>query len=488
MQLVARPKKRCALACRQDRSGPGVALLFVLTTVAILTAIALDFTYSARVNFELAVESRDSLRARSLAMSAMSFARLLLHFQYQLDQVSNAAGQGLGGLMQTVQAAGGGSGLDSLMQMAQSAGIDPTMVQSVMQGAIGGMGTGGAMPSIRLWEALPGGKLDSGTLLAGFMAAEPLPGSKAYQKAQEAFADAQVGPDDKGKPVQANFGDFGGDFGAQITDEDQKINVQRLQYSLGGGPQATFLQLHAMMDPRKYDFIFNEPDANGDQVSRNDTIVAIKDFIDPDQQQSQLDPTVLEAPTALAQNLFITGTGDENAPYLRYDPPYKAKNAKLDTLGELHMVYGVNDAFMQAFGDRLTVYPDVNGTLDINTDDPKQLLTDIRTAAANPLDPLLEDPMRLKLIMQQIELVKRFPFIGISVPTFVAILEGNGIVVKPEIKLNSAQNVYLGDKSTTFRIVATGSVKSGARTIKRTLTAVVRYDSGLGQLLYWHES
>ncbi len=487
MQLVSRPKKRSALARRQTRSGPGVALIFVLTTVAILTAIAVDFTYNTRVNLELAVQSRDELRARALAMSAMNFSRLLLHFQKQLDDASGAAGQGLGGLMQAAQSVGGGGGLDSLMNMAKSAGVDPSMVQNVMQGAIGGLGAGGAIPSIRLWEALPKNALDSNTVMAGFLAAQPAAGSDAFKKSQETFADARPGPDDSWKPVQATFGDFGGHFSAHITDEDQKINVQRLEYSLGGGPQATFVQLHSMIDSPKYDFIFDEEDANHDQVDRNDVITAIKDYIDADQQQSQLDPTVLNATTALSTSLFTPGFGDENGPYMRYKRPYKAKNAKLDTLEELHMVYGINDAFMAAFKDRLTVWPDVNGKLNINTDDPRQLLVDITTAAANPLDPLLRDPQRLQLIMQQIQLVKRFPFIGLSVPTFVSIVEGNGIQVKPEIKANSAQNVYLGDKSSTFRVVATGEVQSGARTVKKTLTAIVRYDDGMGQLLYWHE-
>ena len=152
-------------------------------------------------------------------------------------------------------------------------------------------------------------------------------------------------------------------------------------------------------------------------------------------------------------------------------------------LRELRQVYGVDDAFMAAFSDRLTVWPDVNSKLNINTEDPLQQLTNIMTAARNPMDPVLADPMRLQLIFSQLNLLRMFPFIGLSVGTFVAILEGNGVAVRPEIKSNNAQNIFLGDKSSTFRVVSVGE----AGKVKKTLTAIIRYDQGLGQVLYWKE-
>jgi len=448
----------------------------VLTTVAILSAIGADFASNTRVNLELAVQSRDSLRARSLAMSAMNFARLVVHFQRRLDAVSGATSAGgMGQLMQAMQA-GGGGGLESLLEMAKGAGIDPSMIQGVLGGAMSGMGAAGGVPSIRLWDLLPAGGLDSQTLLSAFAAAVPAPDSAAARKSAETYARARADDDGQGAPVDQSFGEFTGSFSAEIGDEDQKINVQRLEYSLGGGPLSTLVQLRSMLDDPKYDFLFVEEDANRDRVDRNELVLAIKDWIDADEQQSQLDPTAIATP-------FTPGFGDENSAYQRYRRRYRAKNAKLDSVEELRMVRGVGDAFMAAFGPRLTVWPDVNSKLNINTNDPLQMFINMMTAARNPMDPLLRDPMRLQLIMEQIRLIKRFPFIGLSVATFASVLEGNGVQVRPEIKANSAQNVFLGDRSSTFRIVATG--KAG-RVVKR-LTAIVRYDDGLGQLLHWHE-
>lgn len=471
MQLVPRPRRRRRNAPRTARGGRGVALIFVLTTIAILTAIAVDFAYNARVNLELAVQSRDALRARSLAMSAMNYSRLVLRFQRQLDQAGGAVGGGLQALMQ-----GGGLGAQDttqLMQLAQQAGVNEQQIlaalsgQGGLGGAAGAAGAAASGPSIRLWEILP---VDSNSLMALMAVAFPKDGPSWQRNPPSVGA-----TDNGGEFVEADFGEFSGAFGAQITDEDQKINVQRLD-ALGGVPLATLIQMSELMADQRFDFIFNEEDANRDRVDRRDVISSIRDWIDIDETASSIDPSNPASP-------FVTGFGDENGPYSRYKRRYKAKNARFDTLEELHQVYGVNDAFMAAFGDRLTVYPDINSKLNVNTDDELALMTLIRSAAANPMDPLLNNPVTYQLVMQQLQLIKRFSFVGLSVPTFVAVLQSVGLEVRPELTTPNSPQSWLGDRSSTFRIEATGQ----AGRVTKKLTAIVRYDDGLGQLLYWHE-
>ena len=72
---------------KHSRSSRGVALVLVLTTVAILTSIGVDFSYSSRVSLKLAENLRDETRAFYLAQSAINLTRLLLHFQKQVDQL-----------------------------------------------------------------------------------------------------------------------------------------------------------------------------------------------------------------------------------------------------------------------------------------------------------------------------------------------------------------------------------------------------------------
>jgi len=68
------------------RSQSGLALLMVLVTVAVLSAIVVDFVFQTRVNAQIAANVRDRTKAYYLARSAMNFSRLILHFQGQVDK------------------------------------------------------------------------------------------------------------------------------------------------------------------------------------------------------------------------------------------------------------------------------------------------------------------------------------------------------------------------------------------------------------------
>ena len=435
---------------RASRAGAvrsrGVALILVLTTIAILTSLGVDFSYQSRVSLRLAENLRDETRALYLARSAVNLSRLLLHFQKQVDQ--------LGGQLT--------SAITALARPALPVGTKPPVA----------IAAGGAAPAsslgIRLWEILPIDSNAFGSLLKGSLA-----GLDA-RAAPDTPAPPPPDPSDK---VHETFGTFDGSFHAKIVDENSRINVQGLD-GLSGAPLAALIQLRAMMADPKYDFIFDDEDANHDKVRRDDVILAMKDWIDIDETGSAIDPTNTSNP-------FVAGFSDENSAYDRYDPRYKAKNGRLDSLEELSMVRGVNDRFMAAFGDRLTVWPDINTKLNINTADPQQMLTNILIAAQNPNDPALRDPRLLQTILQEIALRKMFSFFGMSAQDFVAILQANNIRVRPQIdpKQNGAANNFFSSTSDTFRITGTGRIGR----IEKNVTAVIRYDDALGKMLYWKE-
>jgi len=428
------------------RSAPvqhrGVALILVLTTIAILTAVGVDFSYSSRVSLKLAENLRDETRAEYLARSAINVSRLLLHFQKQVDQLGGQLGSALGGLT-------GGS-------------RPPTRP-----------GAGQAAPApnnlgIRLWQMVPVESNAFSALLSGRI--------EGLDAIRTDAAGLPARPGERAAVTHA-FGGFDGSFRAKIVDENSRINVQRLD-DLGARAVSTLTQLRAMMADPKYDFIFDEEDANRDRVRRDDVLLAMKDWIDIDETGTAFDPSNPQRP-------FVNGFGDENSAYSRYEPRYKAKNGRFDSLEELYMVRGVNDRFMAAFGDRLTIWPDINTNLNINTDDPQQMLTNILIAAANPNDPSLRDPRLLNTILQEIQLRKMFSFFGMSADDFVAILMNNRIQLRPEIDTRQGgkpSNLF-GSTSDTFRITATGRVGR----IEKQVTAVVRYDDALGKLLYWKE-
>ncbi len=439
------------------RSNRGVALILVLTTIAILTSIGVDFSYSTRVSLRLAETARDEMRAYYLARSAVNLSRLLLHFQKQVD--------GLGGqLTAGLQTALGGNG--------GSPAITPKPLPSPGGMSSGAGGAGAASLGIRLWEILP---IDSNAMGAVLTGATSIPGADSAAATEK---EAPAPPPPGGAPVvEHSFGAFDGSYHAKVVDENSRINVVGLN-GLTGSPLSSLIQLRAMMADPKYDFIFDDEDANHDRVRRDDVILAMKDWIDIDETASGLDPTNTSNP-------FVNAFSDENSAYDRYTPRYKAKNANFDSLDELYMVRGVNDRFMAAFGDRLTIWPDVNSHLNINTNDPMQMITNILTAAKNPNDPSLRDPRLLQTILQEIQLRKMFSFFGMSAQDFVSVLQANGIQLNPRIdpKINGDPGSMFGSTSDTFRITATGKVGR----VEKTVTAVIRYDDLLGKLLYWKE-
>jgi general secretion pathway protein K len=437
----------------------------VLSTLAILTAVGVEFSYSARVDLRLAENMRDEMRAHFLARSAVSLSRLLLHFQKQLDGLGGQLSSALGQLQSTIAgstAAGGNNTPRTPM------GTLPTSTGTPAQQATTTKSLG-----IRLWELVPVDSNVFGSMLSGGGLGDIFPRDER-DRDRDRERERRPGQREPGIGMHA-FGTFDGSYSAKITDENTRINVVGLA-GLSAQQLPAYLQLRGLMQDPKYDFIFDEEDANRDRVRRDDVILALKDWMDEDEVGSALDPTNPRAP-------FVSGFSDENGPYSRYNPRYKAKNDRPDSLEELHMVWGINDRFMAAFGDRLTVWLDKNAKININSSDPLQTVANIIAAAANPNDPRLLDPRLLATILQELQLRRMVSFFGLSVADFIGTLQANGITVRPELANASNPGQFFGDTSDTFRIVATGRVGR----IEKKITAVVRYDDLLGKLLYWKE-
>jgi general secretion pathway protein K len=206
-------------------------------------------------------------------------------------------------------------------------------------------------------------------------------------------------------------------------------------------------------------------------------IIAMRDWVDEDEVGSSLNFSGQGEP-------FMKGFSDENFNYDKFDPRYRAKNARFDSLDELYMVHGVNDRFMAAFKDRFTVYPDINSKMNINTDDPVLLELAIRTIAdPQRPDPRLSDPVFIDTLIKKIRTARVFALFGMSVTDFVNVIASAGVATNPTITNNVQGQRYVGDKSNTYRLKVTGT----AGDVTRTITAVIRLDDQLGRLVYWRE-
>lgn len=444
-------------AARSDRRSRGVAMIIAIVSIAILTVVATDFAYNSRVDLQLAANQRDEVRAYYLARSGIGLGRLLLRFQKQADNfklppgLNDIIGKIMGGGSPTQPGQNTPQPTSLNLQLWKMARVDCYMLQGLVKSE---GGEGGEMAPLEAEEDDPNFKMDDGEQ-------DPAAREMAAQMKQR------------------SFGGFEGCFLATITDEEEKLNVYRL--TSGASEQlATGLQLMSMMGDKRFEFLWERDDANKVRSTPQDVLLALKDWSDEDETGSAFAPTQPAAP-------FPSGFSDEGANYSRYDPSYEVKNARFDSVDELYRVHGVNDQFMAAFRDRLTVYPDRNRKLNINSDDPVMLGLAIMSVA-DPVrpDPRLQDPVFLNELITRIRTARMFSFFGMSVQDFVAVVQSAGVAVNSQFgttNTSSAGNLPLSDKTQTFTIKSVGEAGS----VQKTLTAVVRLDDTLGKLVYWRE-
>ncbi|MFP2927620.1 general secretion pathway protein GspK [Pyxidicoccus sp. 3LG] len=449
MRASQRRRKSSSPAARRVRRSRGVALIIAVVSIAILTVIATDFAYNSRVDLQLAANQRDEVRAYYMARSGIALSRLLLRFQKQVDQtpIPNPASilqqLGIGGPPQ----AGAAQPTSLNIQLYKMARVDCHMLKGLVKSEEGG---GGETAPI---EAPPDD--------------ENFKMSDEEDPAQQEMASQMT---------KRSFGGFEGCFLATISDEEEKLNVHRL-IAGAGDALPTALRMTDMMNDKRFEFLWERDDANKVRSNPKEVLLALKDWADDDETGSDFNPMDTVNP-------LRSGFSDEGANYSRYDPTYEPKNARFDSLDELYRVHGVNDQFMAAFRDRLTVYPDINRRPNINTDDPVMMGLAIMSVA-DPVrpDPRLQDPVFLNELIERVRAARMFSFFGMSVQDFVAVIESAGVPINAQVKSNVAGNRFVGDKSQTFTIKSVGEAGS----VQKTLTAVVRLDDTLGRLLYWRE-
>jgi type II secretory pathway component PulK len=139
-----------------------------------------------------------------------------------------------------------------------------------------------------------------------------------------------------------------GSFEYRVSAESGKINVNCLYQQTDAGAKdnpagRTVETLEALMAPALYDPLFEEEKSDGQFYTRHDIIKALADYIDDDRQQFDLIQ-------------LRSGSGPESYRYGQLFDPYMERNARLDSIDELHLVEGIDDDWMEAFGHELTVY------------------------------------------------------------------------------------------------------------------------------------
>jgi general secretion pathway protein K len=419
---------------RHRRSERGIALLMVLITMAVLTAVVAEFVYQTRIEVQMAANVRDRVKAYYLARSAIDMARLVVYFQGRIDQ-----------------------------QMGSLAQLSGLGTSGASTGAVGGtMGGMQGSFAVKLYQIFP---------IASDLA-------KALTSGEIGEMFGMQGLDLGNKH---GFSEFDGSFHATIEDEYAKINVNALNsIPTYAGPTAA--QIYALIGNPKYAPMFENPDADGQYNTPASIIDAMHDWIDPDTTMDKFEPeAVVRAPfSQTIDTLFAPGVSSEDSRYDMLKDPYKNKNAPFVTVDELYFIRGMGDDFMREFGDKFTVYSDPNLLVNLSSvNDPVTMLSLI---CVQPENALMCSEQSLPTLLGNLAMFFEFrnqmqaaTFMVPDKQLTATILQSMGTVL-PKAFLDRTAST-----SDTFSVQAQGEVGETTVTIK----AVVK-NTGAGQeTLYW---
>jgi len=454
---------------RRDR---GVALLVVITWLALMIALVGEFTFGTTVDSAEAANARDELRAHYMARSAVNLSRLLIKIQTKF--------------------------------------VDPVMAQAqkMLKDFMGGSGgtSGSANP------ASPAGGLGISLRVTDY--ADMLMGFFSGSKDEAMGLGSLIGLD---LANAKGLGMTSGRFDGEITPEDGKIDL-----NCGGGlgtqgyfdkQKVVFRLLSGLMYAQRYDRLFNSADSGGQFNSRLEVARALIDFADADQQMFAFESS---STTAAEDYHYDANPRDK----------YRAHNNTLDSLEEIRLVHGVSDGFYEAFSPYLTVYPnsDTNKSCKINLGvisnkegDCAPLVMGVIRAAA------MGDPNKLATLDQTIlDDTKLYPLATVlcdraSAGGFDSLDTVLSVLTKPEaavltddpryrvlsgmqpltITKDALNQVAYVAPPRTYRIVATGqsgkvkkkitAIIDTVRTIENPLTVNVASEQAAGALQYWRE-
>jgi type II secretory pathway component PulK len=410
----------------------GMALLLALVMIVLITAFIAEFNYSARTKIIGAYHARDDTRAYYMAKSGTRLYGLLLIVGAQLD--GNPMIAGITEMLPFDLA-----GADAVCQSLPF--LDTAMVKYLV-------GVGGSLDDEEK-EGL--GEFFSGS------------GDDPHGDLDE----SEEGTNEDGGPPRRGLLDFDGDFKVECSDELGRVNLN------GFGNTswlATPIEQHpvgqlmfGLLAPPEYDPLFEERL----KIDRWELIGNFKDWVDPDSERSGF------------------WGGDEDGEYDQYEPRYKAKNKRFDTVEEARLVAGVTDEVWETFGDSFTVHGGNNGTINVNTASPHMLRALLRAT----VDPYT-NPLVLDQVVQAVNLTLKQPLLGgpvkkqgdflVRIKT-VSTQLGTPIVFMPGGEAALTKMVAVNSKR--FRITTTGYINDSVRTIE----AIVRVNKSRVRYLQWKE-
>lgn len=223
---------RRRLQGRRARGDRGIALIMVLLMLTLVTAVVVQFSYDAHIDYSLAANEADEVRAYYLARSGVNLYKLIL----TADQ-----------------------------KIAGNAQLKELMAQAGMGG-------------FELWRMVP--MIDTAMLRS---VADPSVPDEVKEQLKERFGGIPF--DTLGK--EGGFLDFDGDLHAEIEDEERKLNVNNLADDRLESPMDSAIgrAIFGFVADQKWDPMFDGYNALGERkLNREEMIGNLIDWVDANQQ------------------------------------------------------------------------------------------------------------------------------------------------------------------------------------------------------------
>lgn len=306
------------------------------------------------------------------------------------------------------------------------------------------------------------GFLVSSDTMKGIVDRNPTP---TDEKKKESFA------------LNQPYGDFEGSFWIEeVVDENRKVNING-NFGIGC-ENYLHLLLAAVFDDPKYDKLFENIGDSRDPIrNRLEIIAGITDWADGN--------TTID-PVCIITRDQSTGGSDETSSYsqLPYNANYKPKNGQFNSVAELRLVPGINDAFMRIFAKYFTAWSDSAG-ISMRTADQFMYRIVLRAIAVGPPQP--GDEEKFQKFWEEKSLMSALPMgAGQMSPQAFRQLLTTAAIPFNEARLKeleTKQFIRYDDISATYRITAIGRVNDASSKI----TVVWHDNRAQGDLYYWRE-
>ena len=365
------PAGRRTTAGRHNRREQGVALVMVLTVVAILSIFFVFFHESTTTALSIAASQRDQLRAEYIAKSGLNLTRLLISKEPQITRA-----------------------------------VAPLYRLLIKRRA----------PQINVWRF-------ADQILGPFF---NRPATDQLGSDEDEIALTSSFDLSEAEGLES----LGGTFHIAASVENSKINLNNPLFRSGtDAKRSTAMQLFMLMgghqNPNPYDPLFSRQDADGHYTTPLDIVSAAIDWWDYDQRRTVFDPG----------SSMIGEAGSEDDVYSSLDDPYQVKNAPYDSLQELRMIRGIDDDFWATFIEpdpddpekrQVTIYG--SGSVNVNEAPPLVMLARLCSFLIEQPQALCRDPLEGAKFVQLVGTMRSLvPIAWFSSPyDFVKFVEGSG--------------------------------------------------------------